>query len=72
MNEIKNGLITFKNYQQKYISDGKPRIELYQADCMDLMKEIPDKYYELCVVDPPYGIFGGGRSQITSTGLKKK
>ena len=23
---------------------------------MDLMKEFPDKYYSLCIVDPPYGI----------------
>ena len=25
-------------------------------DCMDLMKEFPDKYFELAIVDPPYGI----------------
>ena len=31
-------------------------INLYQGDCMDLMKQYPDKYYELCIVDPPYGI----------------
>lgn len=29
--------------------------KLYNCDCMDLMKEIPDKYFELAVVDPPYG-----------------
>lgn len=23
-------------------------------DCMDGMKEIPDKYFELAIVDPPY------------------
>jgi len=26
------------------------------ADCMDIMKDIPDKYFELAIVDPPYGI----------------
>jgi len=26
------------------------------ADCMDVMKDIPDKYFELAIVDPPYGI----------------
>ena len=34
-------------------------------DCMDLMKEFPDKYFELAIVDPPYGIgdkFKGGTS----------
>ena len=25
-------------------------------DCMDLLKRTPDKYFELSIVDPPYGI----------------
>lgn len=29
---------------------------LYNADCMEAMKEIPDKYFELAICDPPYGI----------------
>ena len=29
---------------------------IYLMDCMDLLKQIPDKYFELAVVDPPYGI----------------
>ena len=29
---------------------------VYNADCMDIMKEYPDKYFDLSVVDPPYGI----------------
>ena len=28
----------------------------YNMDCMDGMREIPDKYFELAIVDPPYGI----------------
>lgn len=28
----------------------------YNMDCMDGMKEIPDKYFDLAVADPPYGI----------------
>ena len=27
----------------------------YNMDCMDGMKEFPDKYFELAIVDPPYG-----------------
>ncbi|OQB44853.1 MAG: hypothetical protein BWY02_02694 [bacterium ADurb.Bin157] len=37
----------------------------YNMDCMDGMKEFPDKYFELAIVDPPYGIgdkFKGGSS----------
>jgi site-specific DNA-methyltransferase (adenine-specific) len=26
------------------------------GDCMDLMKQMPDKFIDLCIVDPPYGI----------------
>lgn len=28
------------------------------GDCMDVMREYPDKCFDLAVVDPPYG--GGG------------
>ena len=28
----------------------------YNMDCMEGMKEFPDKYFDLCIVDPPYGI----------------
>ena len=29
---------------------------LYHGDCMELMRNTPDNYYELAIVDPPYGI----------------
>lgn len=28
----------------------------YNRDCMEAMREYPDKYFDLAVVDPPYGI----------------
>ncbi len=30
--------------------------KLYNIDCMEGMKQFPDKYFELAIVDPPYGI----------------
>ena len=27
----------------------------YNMDCLKAMSEMPDKYYDLAVVDPPYG-----------------
>jgi site-specific DNA-methyltransferase (adenine-specific) len=39
--------------------------KLYHMDCMEAMKQIPDKYFELAIVDPPYGIgnkFKGGNT----------
>ena len=34
----------------KYVIPG-----FYNEDCMDGMKDIPDGYFDLAVVDPPYG-----------------
>ena len=30
--------------------------EVFNMDCMEYMKNIPDKFFELAIVDPPYGI----------------
>lgn len=30
-------------------------------DCLNVMKQIPDKYFDLCLTDPPYGIDYGGQ-----------
>lgn len=46
-------------------------IKLYNADCMEVMKDIPDKYFELAIVDPPYGI-GENGSKNYSRGLLAK
>ncbi|RPE05530.1 site-specific DNA-methyltransferase [Chitinophaga lutea] len=35
---------------------------LYNMDCMEGMKQFPDKYFELAIVDPPYGIDIANRS----------
>ena len=34
----------------------------YNMDCMDGMAEFPDKYFDLAIVDPPYGINIGAAS----------
>ena len=31
-------------------------INLYNVDCMEFMRGLPDKAYDLAIVDPPYGI----------------
>jgi len=33
----------------------------YNMDCMEGMKEFPDKYFDLAIVDPPYGINIGAK-----------
>ena len=38
--------------------------QIILADCMDIMRDIPDKYFELAIVDPPYGINLVGKNVI--------
>jgi site-specific DNA-methyltransferase (adenine-specific) len=33
-----------------------PKINIYNSDCLDAMKAMPDNAYDLAIVDPPYGI----------------
>lgn len=37
------------------------KIALYNCDCMEYMKDIPDKYFDLAICDPPYGINRSGQ-----------
>ena len=30
--------------------------EVYNCDCLEYMRSLPDKYFDLCIADPPYGI----------------
>lgn len=57
------------NYKDKHEYTNKNGVTsvVYLMDCMDLLKQVPEKYFELAVVDPPYGILnktkrGGQRS----------
>ena len=44
--------------------------QIIHADCMDIMKDIPDKYFELAIVDPPY--FDGPQKSNYYAGTKQK
>ena len=37
-------------------------VQLYQGDCLELMKNIPDGSVDLIVTDPPYRCISGGRA----------
>lgn len=45
---------------------------IYNVDCMKAMKEIPDKFFELAITDPPYGIGTDGQSLKKKRKLHKK
>ena len=46
-------------------------IELLHTDCMTYMATLPDKAFDLAIVDPPYGI-GMDRCMKGSTGIDKR
>lgn len=44
--------------------------ELYNIDCMEYMKGVPDGYFQLGIADPPYGIRDAGGQTGGSGKLK--
>ena len=45
--------------------------ELWLGDCMDYMKPLLDKMFDLAIVDPPYGIGAGKGTEIYISNNKK-
>ena len=50
----------------------KDKITLLQCDCLDYMKDVPDKHFDLAIVDPPYGIKRGGQTETFTKNPKHK
>ncbi len=63
--------ITAQNIKDmvKYTTDF---LDLHHCDCMDLMKQYPDKHFDLAIVDPPYGIDINNQSQGKGGGVARK
>lgn len=60
-------MLEIQGYKELYEQE---RLKVYNMDCMDLLKQVPDKYFDLAIVDPPYGIGdrlekGGGKLRNT-------
>ena len=34
--------------------------EVFNMDCMDYMKQLPNNFFSLCIADPPYGLIESG------------
>lgn len=43
-----------------------PESVVYNVDCLEYMRTLPDKAFELAIVDPPYGIGMGGSLNVNS------
>ena len=39
--------------------------KIFNCDCMEIMKQLPDKCVDLCLCDPPYGINKDGQKETT-------
>jgi len=48
------------------------KITVTNEDNMDLMSRYPDNYFELAIVDPPYGIDRGGQTETFTKNRKHK
>lgn len=44
------------------------KITITNEDCMELLKRTPDKFYDLALVDPPYGIGADSQKESYSQG----
>lgn len=44
----------------------------FNADCMDIMKQYPDKYFDLAIVDPEYGIDAANLTRTKGVAGKSK
>ena len=56
--QLENGSPAFA----KPVLPAVPSSVVYNEDCVEALKRFPDKYFDLAVVDPPYGI-GADKAQ---------
>ena len=52
-----------------------PTSEVYNMDCLEYMRTLPDDAFDLCIADPPYGDGhhaedGGGKGWFTKYNMK--
>ena len=58
-------------YKDKF-QDKDKNITLYNMDCMELLKNTEDNYFDLAIVDPPYGIGFDGNTTVKGKAGKAK
>ncbi len=63
--------VCFVRGQKKKQKMSEGKINFYNVDCVEFMKDKPDNYYDLAIVDPPYGI-GAGSSKFINRNTANK
>jgi len=74
MNDIFNTDVPLKTETTafaKHVLPAVPSSEVYLMDCMEALRQTPDNYYSLALVDPPYGL-GMHKAQGTTKAKPKK
>jgi site-specific DNA-methyltransferase (adenine-specific) len=81
MNDIFNDNVPLKTETPafaKHVLPAVPLSEVYLEDCVTALKRYADNYFDLAIVDPPYGLErfkandGGNSKKITTFGDKDK
>ena len=81
MNDIFNDNVSLKTETPafaKHVLPAVPSSEVYLEDCVTALKRYADNYFDLAIVDPPYGLErfkasdGGNSKKITTFGDKDK
>jgi site-specific DNA-methyltransferase (adenine-specific) len=64
-------MLQINNYKDKHVYQSAVGITstVYLMDCMDFLQQVPEKYFDLAVVDPPYGL---GTAVVNSKGRFKR
>ena len=44
------------------------KTQTFNRDCLEAMREFPDKFFELAIVDPPYGL-GEGQNKVNTRSI---
>jgi len=53
----------------EWIINNKPLNSFINCDCMEGMGQFPDNYFDLAIVDPPYGV-GGHKQRVFDDGKR--
>lgn len=47
-----------------------PKSEVHNVDCLEYMRGLPDKHFDLVIADPPYGLNRAGQTMIIAKNPK--
>jgi len=57
--------------KHEYVNHNGTKSVLYLMDCMEAMSQISDKFFNLCISDPPYGINADIKNSVKKLQSKK-